>query len=58
MIITCDIQPIGIVTMAMKVLYNSYNMCIHDLPSIYSLIPVLQLLHVITFVFSTYVYLI
>ena len=32
MTITCGIQPTGIVTMAMKMLHNTCNMCIHDLP--------------------------
>ena len=31
MTIICGIQSIGVVTIAMKVLHNSSNMCIHDL---------------------------
>ena len=29
--ITCGIQPTSVVTMAMKVLRNTCNMCIHDM---------------------------
>ena len=39
MTITCAIQPTGAVTMAMKVLHNTCNMCIHDLPDMYGLSP-------------------
>ena len=31
MTITYGIQPTGVVTMAMKVLHNSYNMCLPDM---------------------------
>ena len=49
----CDIQPTGVVTMAMEVLHNTCNMCIHDLNPLglwayisgKSLMPMLQLLH-------------
>ena len=37
--ITCGIQPTGVVTMAMKVLHSSCNMCISDLPNMNALIP-------------------
>ena len=37
--ITCGIQPTGVVTMEMKVLHNTCNMYIHDLPDINALIP-------------------
>ena len=37
--ITCSIQPTGVVTMAIKVLHNTCNMCIRDLPDINALIP-------------------
>ena len=33
--IICGIQPIGVVTMAMKVLHNTFNMWFHDLPDMY-----------------------
>ena len=36
--ITCGIQPIDVVTMAMKVLHNTCNMCIFDLPDMKALI--------------------
>ena len=39
MTITCSIQPTGVVTMAMKKLHNTYNMCIPDLPDMNALIP-------------------
>ena len=39
MTITCGIQPTGIVTMAMKVLHNTCNMCTLDLPDMNALIP-------------------
>ena len=53
--ITCGIQPTGVITMAMKVLHNTCNMCICDLPDMdalnpqayisgKSLMPMLQLL--------------
>ena len=35
--ITCGIQATGVITMAMKVLHNSCNMCIFDLPDMYAL---------------------
>ena len=31
--ITCGIQPTGVVTMAMKVLHNTCNICIGGMPS-------------------------
>ena len=34
-VITCGIQPTCVVTMAKKVLHNSSNMYIHDLPHTY-----------------------
>ena len=37
--ITCDIQPTGVVTMAMEVLHNTCNMCICDLPNMYAWSP-------------------
>ena len=39
MTITCGIQPTGVVTMAMKVLHNTCNMCICDFPDMNVLIP-------------------
>ena len=37
--ITCGIlQPTGVVTMTVKVLYNNYNMCTHDLSDMYAYI--------------------
>ena len=39
MTITCGIQPTGVVTMAMKVLHNSCNMYICDMPDMNALIP-------------------
>ena len=35
--ITCDIQPTGIATMAIKVLHNTCNMSFCDFPDMYSL---------------------
>ena len=32
MTVTCGIQPTSAVTMAIKVLNNTCNMCIHDFP--------------------------
>ena len=54
--ITCDTQPIGVVTMAMEVLYNTCNMCICNFPDMKALglqayisgkftMPMLQPLH-------------
>ena len=37
MIITCGIQPTNVVTMVMKVLHNSCNMCTLDLTDMYAL---------------------
>ena len=37
MTITCGSQPTGVVTMAMKVTYNTCNMCICDLPDMHAL---------------------
>ena len=37
--ITCDIQYANVVTMAMKVLHNTYNTCICDLPDMHALSP-------------------
>ena len=34
---TCGIQHASVVTMAMEVLHNSCNICIHDLPDMYAL---------------------
>ena len=56
--INCSIQPTGVVTMAMKVLHNTCNMCICDLPDMNafklwgyisgkSLMPMLQPLHIL-----------
>ena len=39
MTITCGIQPIGVVTIAMKMLHNTCNMCILHLPDMNALIP-------------------
>ena len=38
-IITCGIQPTGVVTMDMEVLHNSCDMWTHDLPDMYVLSP-------------------
>ena len=35
--ITCGIQPTNVVTMAVKVLHNSCNMCTLDLTDMYAL---------------------
>ena len=37
--ITCGIQPTGVVTMIMKMLYNTCNMCICDFPDMNALVP-------------------
>ena len=37
MTITCGIQPTNVVTMVMKVLHNSCNMCTLDLTDMYAL---------------------
>ena len=37
MTITCGIQPTNVVTMVMKVLHNSCNMCTLDLSDMYAL---------------------
>ena len=37
MTITCDIQPTGIVTMAIKVLHNTCNMSFRYFPDMYAL---------------------
>ena len=34
--ITCGIQPTGVVTMTIKVSHNTCNMCICDLPDMYT----------------------
>ena len=39
MTVTCGIQPTSVVTMAMKVLHDTCNMCICDLPNMNVLIP-------------------
>ena len=39
MTITCSIQPTNVVTMVMKMLHNSCNMCILDLTDMYALAP-------------------
>ena len=39
MTITCGIQSTGVVTMAMKALHNTCNMCIHDLLDMNSFSP-------------------
>ena len=39
MTITCGIQPTGVYTMAMKVLHNTCNMCVHNMPDMNALIP-------------------
>ena len=44
--ITCGIQTTGIVTMAIKVLHNTCNMCIRDLPDMYPLIPQASGIHI------------
>ena len=63
MTVTCGIQPTGIVTMAMEVLHSSYNMCIHDLPDILTIMQTLgihirQILHahvtIITHIYVPY----
>ena len=50
MTITCGIQPTSVVTMAMNVLHNTCNKCIHKLPDTYTLSPqvALRLHHVTT----------
>ena len=37
--ITCEIQTTGVVTNGNKVLHNTCNMCIRDLPDMNALIP-------------------
>ena len=37
--VTCGIQPTGVLTMAMKLLHNTCNMYIRDLPKMNTLIP-------------------
>ena len=37
MTITCGIQPTNVVTIAIKVLYNSSNLCTIDLTDMYAL---------------------
>ena len=37
--IICGIQPAGVVTMVMKVLHNTCNMCTCNLPVMNALIP-------------------
>ena len=46
MTITCDIQPTGVVTMAMKLLHNTCNMCIRDLPDMSALIRQASSIHI------------
>ena len=43
MTITSDIQPTGVATMTMKVLHNTCNMCIHNVPLMNALRPVAYL---------------
>ena len=37
MTIACGIQPDGVVIVAIEVVYNSYNICSHDLSDMYAL---------------------
>ena len=44
--ITCGIQLTGIVTMVMKVLHSTCNMCICDLPHMNELVPLALGIHI------------
>ena len=46
MTITCGIQPTDVVTIAVKVLHNTCNMFIHDLPDMIALIPRASGIHI------------
>ena len=45
MAITCGIQPTSVVTMVVKVLHNTCNVCICELPDMNALVPLASGIH-------------